>query len=432
MKEFDLANGLKVILIPENRQEGVVVTLQMPFGRFADKPMHEGCTELCLGWMQKGTEELTFEEFSDIFEQHGATIFSEVGEEHTMVGVKMLSRFKEKLFPHFWSMITRPRFESRELNRIQQEMITALRAEAADPGTIANRHFFNELAGSDHPAGRFHTVKSFKNIDATLVKVFYNEHVIPQNSILIIAGDISYTWFDDECRMMVEKWTSIRERIPCEAQPVENRTSSIRFIEKNDLTQVSLLIGQSAPGELDPLRNKIALANYVFGAGNFSSRLMTRIRSSAGKTYGVASHVAAERRFGAISIATSTQNRFLEEVVSNILREYNLFCNEGITQEELDKAKRFAVGNMAFQLEGLTNIVEKLLWLRYYKRDNSYIESFDEMIETITLTEVNKAIRHTFDDGKLIVVAVGKKKEIFSQLSSFGTPMTYHFKEKIS
>jgi zinc protease len=432
MKEFKLANGLNVILIPENRQEGVVAALQMPFGRFADKRMYEGCAELCLGWMQKGTEELSFEEFSDLFEQHGATIFSEVGEEHTMVGVKMLSRFKEKLFSHFWDMITRPRFESRELTRIQQEMITALRAEAADPGTIANRHFFNELAGSGHPAGRFHTVQSFKKIDASQVKLFYDEQVIPRDSILIIAGDISYEWFEAECRKMVEKWTSIRARIPCEALPAETRTSSIRFIEKNDLTQVSLLIGQSAPGELDPLRNKIALANYVFGAGNFSSRLMTRIRSSAGKTYGVASHIAAERRFGAISIATSTQNRFLEEVVSSILREYKLFCKEGITQAELDKAKRFAIGNMAFQLEGLTNIVEKLLWLRYYKRKNSYIETFDQMIEAITLMEVNEAIRNTFDPGKLIMVAVGKKTEIFQQLSTFGTPERYHFKEKIS
>ena len=431
MKEFEIENGLKAILIPDNRQEGVVAALQMPFGRFADTKQYEGCTELCIGWMQKGTEELPFEKFSDVFEERGATVFAEVGEEHTMLGVKMLSRFKDELFPHFWSMITKPAFDKRELSRIQQEMITALRAEAVDPGTIANRHFFKELAGDEHPAGRFHTVASFKKMHADLVSDFYREYVLPQGSILIIAGDISYEWFDEQCRKMVEAWKSNNQRKPCEANPAQNRASAIRFIEKNDLTQVSLLLGQAAPGELDPKRNRIALANYVFGAGNFSSRLMTRIRSTAGKTYGVSSHITAERLFGAITISTSTQNRFLKEVLGDLISEFNSFCKNGITQEELDKAKRFAIGNMAFQLEGLTNVVEKILWLRYYQRDNFYIESFDTIINGISLSDVNDAIRETFDPEKLIIVAVGKKTEILSQLREFGSPVAYHFKEKL-
>jgi zinc protease len=431
MQESVLENGLRLILIPEHTQEGLVAALQLSFGRFCDPPGKEGRSEICIGLMQKGTESKTTEELSDEFEQHGATVFAEVGEEHAMIGVKMLARFKETLFPRFWEMITAPRLDKKEFSRIQREMTTALQAERVDPGTIANRHFFRALVGRQHPAGRFHTAKTLKKLTCSEIVSFYREYVAPSQSTLVIAGDFSRDWFEGQCLSMISAWDAVRSGGLVEAPPVERGEKIIRFVEKNDLTQVSLMVGQSAPGELAPERMHIALANYAFGAGNFSSRLMTRVRSSAGKTYGIVSHIAAERYFGALTIATSTQNRQLQEVLSSILNEFSLFCREGITSEEFEKAKRFAVGNMAFQLEGLTNLVEKTLWLRFFHRSNCYIETFDEMIGSISLQSVNEAVQSCFNPEKLVIVGVGKRSEILEQLCTFGKVQTFHYSEKI-
>lgn len=431
MEESILENGLRVILIPEHTQEGLVVTLQLPVGRFCDPPGKEGRTELCIGLMQKGTKKRTSEELSDEFEQHGATVFSEVGEEHAMIGVKMLSRFKDDLFPLFWEIVTAPGFEKKEFSRVQQEMTTAFQAETVDPGTIANRHFFSALAGQQHPAGRFHTVKTIRKLTCEDIISFYREYTAPVGSTLIIAGNFMPEWFNQRFLPIVSEWKAVRKANLDEAPPAERGKQIIRFVEKNDLTQVSLMVGQSVPGELDPDRTRIAIANYVFGAGNFSSRLMTRIRSSAGKTYGIVSHIAAERRFGALTIATSTQNHQLQEVLSAVMNEFRLFCRDGITFDELEKAKRFAIGNMAFQLEGLTNLVEKTLWLRFYQRSNRYIETFDDMINDLTLESVNKAVRTCFDPDKLVMVAVGKKSEVLKQISAFGEVQVCHYKGKI-
>jgi predicted Zn-dependent peptidase len=87
---------------------------------------------------------------------------------------------------------------------------------------------------------------------------------------------------------------------------------------------------------------------------------------------------------------------------------------------------------MAFQLEGISNIVEKILWLRFYHRTNNYIETFDEMITAITPDSVNEAISYCFNPEKMIIVGVGKKSEVLSELSSFGTPKQYHYKDLIT
>lgn len=431
IEETILKNGLKVILVADREQDGLVVALQMPFGRFADAAGSEGCSELCIGLMQKGTHSRTSEQFTELFEHHGASLFADVGEEHAMLGVKMLSGFRDILFPAFWEMITAPLLDEKEFKRLQQEMVTGLRAESIDPGSIANRHFYQELAGSGHPAGRHHSVFTLRKITAHDVREFFTAHVSPNDAVLVIAGNITSEWFVKSGLPLVDGWVNDKKYSCCEALEAPDKPKAVRFIEKNDLTQVSMVIGQAAPGELHPDRHRIALANYVFGAGNFSSRLMTRIRSSAGNTYSITSHIAAERRFGSLTIATSTQNRQLTEVLNAILQEYSRFCSEGITAKELDDVKKFASGNMAFQLEGLTNLVEKLLWLSFYQRSRDYIERFDEMIGDITLDSVNDAVTRCFNPEKLIFIGVGKATEVLAQLEKFGKVSRYHYKDRL-
>lgn len=432
MQEYTLRNGLRVILIPHTEQDGLVFALQFPFGRFSDRPGSEGCTELCMGLMQKGTTKLSSEQLTDTFEHHGASLFSEAGEEHAMIGIKMLSRFKDTLLPVFWDMVVAPGMEPVEFTRLQNEMYTALKAEAVDPGSIANRHFYHELAGgSAHPAGRHHSLQSIKKVTIDDVREYYKMFVKPLDCVLVVAGNFSPEWFATSCLPFITPWSNLSDQQPFDAPAVIQRDAAIRFIEKNDLTQVSMIIGQSAPGELHPDRNRIALANYILGAGNFSSRLMNRIRSDAGRTYSISSHITAERNFGALTIGTSTQNRQLTEVFRAIKDEFSKFCSKGITQPELATVKKFAIGNMAFQLEGLTNFVEKMLWLSFYHRSVEYIETFDTMINSISLDSVNEAVHAAFNPEKLIVVAVGNKKETLSQLAAFGNVKEYYYKDPL-
>jgi hypothetical protein len=53
----------------------------------------------------------------------------------------------------------------------------------------------------------------------------------------------------------------------------------------------------------------------------------------------------------------------------------NFFATKAFTGAELENAKRFAIGNMAFQLEGITNLVERCSWLTFYNRPAGYIET---------------------------------------------------------
>jgi zinc protease len=263
------------------------------------------------------------------------------------------------------------------------------------------------------------------------VKKHLEEYFCPDGAVVAVAGDFEINNFRSQLVSRLEEWRALKKGKPCVAEPIKTCGKVIRLIDKPDLTQTSLIIGHEAPGELSPYKNEIALANYIFGAGNFSSRLMTRIRSSGGKTYGISSQISSEREFGAFTISTSTQNTQLGEVIQGVLDEYRRFHSEGITDNELERAKQFAIGNLAFQLEGIGNVAEKLLWLRFYGRSTSYIENFENMVGAVTKESVNTVIKETFFPDNLIFVAVGRKNETLAALKAIGPVKEYHFRNRI-
>jgi predicted Zn-dependent peptidase len=434
MDEFVLDNGLKLLLVPDHEQNGLVFALQLAAGRFTDPIGFEGLCEVTAALLTKGTKSFSPDEFSSLFENAGATLFSDVGEEHIVLGMRLLVPAVQQLLPLFVEMIASPRFAQEEYTRLLREMVTALQAEAVDTASLASRHFYGELAGNAHPAGRPQTMESLRNISMPEVKDFFGSFFVPRGSVCVIAGDFEFAKMK---RFAVEQFSfwkrsgDVKGVIAGQVPPSNAKKPAIRLVNKPDVTQVSLAVGRASPGERCPAKNALLLANYIFGGGNFSSRLMTRIRTGDGKTYGIASQLLTETEFGAFLITTSTRNAELKDVLSSILDEYRRFYAHGVTAEELEKAKQFAIGNMAFQLEGIGNVVDKLLWLRFYGRPDSYIERFEEMIAAIDVATVNDAVTKYLSPENLVIVAVGKKAEVLPQLSSFGDVRQFNFRDKV-
>jgi zinc protease len=430
MDEFELDNKLKVIGVADNEQNSLTVAVQLPVGRFSDPPEFEGLCELTANLFTKGTESVPADAFAEKCENAGATIFADVGEEYCVLGIRMRAPSASSLLPLFAEMMDRPRLVDEEFVRLQREMITSFKAEAVDPHGLATRHFYAELAGYKHPAGRLETVRSLKKITLRNVRSFSKDYFSPEGALCILAGDLAMPALKELATAHFSSWRRASGKRAAIAPSLRLQPAAVRLIDKKDLTQASFVVGHACPGEKCPEKNALLLANHIFGGGNFSSRLMARIRSAAGKTYGISSQLSTETDFGAFMIATSTQNRDLGEVLSGVLEEYRRFCKEGVTAEELDKAKKFAIGNMAFQLEGIGNVVDKLLWLRFYGRPNSYIEKFEETISPLDTAAVNDAIHRHLSPDNLIVAAVGKRAAIEPQLTRFGAVKHYHFRSK--
>ena len=224
MDEFVLDNGLKLILVPDHEQNGLVIALQLGVGRFSDPSGREGLCEFTAGLLSKGTESFAPDEFSARFENAGATLFSDVGEEHTVLGMRLLFSAARQLFPLFIEMISRPRFAAEEYARLLREMSTALQAETADTASLANRHFYRELAGAAHPAGRVETAASLRKITMLDVRDFFTDYFVPQGSACVIAGDFDRETLKRFAAEQFSFWKRPRRKRAVIADPVPPRS----------------------------------------------------------------------------------------------------------------------------------------------------------------------------------------------------------------
>lgn len=426
MKEKKLSNGIHSTWLPDFAHPIITVTLLIPVGRYADPAGLEGVSELTVGLMQKGTKSLTAEAFSEKLEQTGASIFIDVKDECLTIGVRMLSKVAVEIVPLFWDMVCNPAFDKGEFSRIKKEMITGLNAEYADPGTLAGKHFNAELFGPLNPAGRKHTVYTVKNIKLEHIKEFYSSWIAPQESNIIIAGamdaeEMQKNW--EDLFVTWQKGEPQRQKIDVTVPPLPG--NRIRIVDKPELSQTTLLLGHSCVDELHDKKIALSLANFILGAGNFSSRLMSRVRSDTGQTYGISSQIYSNKKLGSFAISTSTQNNQIKEVLTAIFDVYNEFTEKGATESEIEKAKQFATGNMAFELEGINNIVEKLLWLRFYGRENSYIEAYDSHLEPITCDMLKDSLQKYLKSEYFIIIAVGRQNEILEHLSTYGKVQSF-------
>jgi len=316
--------------------------------------------------------------------------------------------------PLFWEMIFNPALDKNELKRYKKETIAALTVDASNPVTLANRHFYRELAGTAHPAGRFQTVKSLRAVNADKLRSFHRQYFSVSDALLIVAGDFCPQEFKERyMKLLLDAPVCGAKAVL--ASPLENIHQGFRIVDKPESTQTAVFIGHPLPGEDCGEHDAITLANYILGGGNFSSRLMKSVRSRQGQVYDISSYLVAERRFGAFRISTNTQNQSALEVYNAVLEEYERFCEHGVTIEELESAKKFVIGNIAFQLEGVSSVVDKLLWLRFFGYDDSYIEQFHKRMELLTLDAVNNAVKRYFSARKLVTVMVGRASELLEQ-----------------
>jgi zinc protease len=162
------------------------------------------------------------------------------------------------------------------------------------------------------------------------------------------------------------------------------------------------------------------LANYVFGGGAFSSRLMEVVRAEGGKTYGIHSWCEYNKTYGAINIKTSTRSNEVLNTYKLIIQELDRITNHTITEEELKKAKSYHTGNIPLSLESPASIADKILYYQYHDLSIKDLENQLIRMDNTTLQEVNVAASRYYNPDNFVLVIVGKSEAIRDSLNQIG------------
>jgi zinc protease len=153
----------------------------------------------------------------------------------------------------------------------------------------------------------------------------------------------------------------------------------------------------------------VVMANYIFGSGALSSRLGMRVRQKEGLSYGVGSTVSVSSfdRRASISMSAICNPQNIGKVDKAIREEMEILLKDGITQEELEKARQGYLSGQKVRRATDSALAGLLSELSYCGRTMKFYDDVESRIAKLTAEEVTAAARKYFDPKKIVVVMAG-------------------------
>jgi zinc protease len=303
--------------------------------------------------------------------------------------------------------LLQPRHDPEAIERMRREMLVQIAARSEVPGRLASRKLYLELFGG-HPYAREQegTAESVQALTRADVQNWAKTRLARDRLLVGVAGDISADKLREVLDILFADLPATGvgpSKVPAVKVATVGKTSHIF----RDLTQSTILIGSPGLLRSDPDWYAATVADYIFGSGSFSSRLMNEVREKRGLAYTVRSGLSPLDSAGFFIISAGTRADKADESLRLIREEVVKMTTPGVTQEEIDGAKQFLTGAWPLRFTTTGRVAELLVAVQ---RDNlglDYLDRRNKLIEDVTMADVKRVAQRLYNPKVLTVVVVG-------------------------
>ncbi len=410
-----LSGGLKLALLPkQTRGQSVRASLNLHFGSLAAAMNRSAVADLTGDMLLRGTRSLTRQQIKDSLDKLKARV--NLFGRSTQVGVRIETTrpYLPAVLRLVGQVLREPAFDPKEFEELKQENLASLEPQRSDPQALAFTAYQRYLNPFPKGDPRYTPTVDEQVADYTAasldeVRKFYAELYGASDGQLAVVGDFDSAEILALAGELLDGWRSPQkfERIPTEYRSVAATSISI---ETPDKANAMFLAGQNLDlRDDDPDYPALLLANEMLGGGFLNSRLATRIRQKEGVSYGVGSFINAPSldrngQWGTYAIYAPENAERLE---SAFREEIDRALKDGFTSEEVEKAKAGYLQNQQVGRSQDGSLAGSLAENLYLNRTLAFDAQFEKKLSTLTVDEINQALRHYLVPSQITVVKAG-------------------------
>lgn len=419
------STGNNMVLYPVKDDPTTSFRLWFKVGAQNDPPGKAGLAALTASMITKGaTRKHSYEEILDMLYPLAASINSQVDKEMTVIYGRTHQDNLDKFYAILKEVVMEPAFREDDFNRLQSDMLNYLEKTLrySDDEELG-KEVLSEFIFRDTPYAHIEEghVSSLKSLTVEDVKTFYQEHYTQANLVIGLGGGYA----DDFVSKVESDFQSLppgSSKTPTKPEVDPIQGIQVEIIEKNaNATAISFGF------PIDVVRGSrdfyaLALANSWLGEHrNSSSHLYQVIRETRGLNYGDYSYIehfphGGRRQFPPPNVARRQQifqvwirpvpNRAKLFAFRAALREVHNLVDEGMTPEQFNLTREFLKN---YILHYAPTTMMKLGYAMddvFYGINGSHLKKFREMLDRLTLRDVNAAIQKHLQYQNLKVVFV--------------------------
>ena len=415
--EFTLKNGMRVVVVPDNRAPVVTHMVWYRVGAADEPPGVSGIAHFLEHLMFKSTEKIANGEFSKIVSRLG-------GQDNAFTGHDVTAYYQRVAKDRLKTVMEMEADRMVNLKLVEKEVLTERdvileerrsRVENS-PGAILDEQM-NAALFLSHPYGL--PVIGWEHEMAQLSRehamAFYKRFYAPNNAILVVTGDVT----GEEVKSLAE---SIYGRIPANPEvkarprPQEPPHRAARRVELKDpragkpsfhRMYVAPSYNTAEPGEAEALDLLLKIA-----ASGPTSRLYKalvvdqKVASSAGGWYSGSARDSGKIAFYGVP-ADGVGLDKLEVAIDGVLADIR---EKGLTEAELDRAKKSYLAEYIFESDNQATLARRYGWSLTVGRTIADIEEWPDRISKVTVGDLQAVAKKYFDirrsvTGTLLPVA---------------------------
>jgi len=403
--EYDLPNGLHVILHHDDRTPNVMVSLMYHVGAKNEDPARTGFAHFFEHLMFEGSENIGRGEYFKMIMAAGGSLNANTSQDRTYYYENMPSNQLELALWMESDRMFHAKIDTIGVNT-QKGVVIEERKQAYDNrpyGTFTEE--LGKRAFTKHPY-QWQTIGYPDHIRAATfddIKNFYDTYYVPNNCVLIIAGDYE----EKQTREWINKYFG---SIPKGTLPIYRpsiveppQTTEIRDVVYDNIQLPAIFMAYHTPA----MGTKEAYAMDVLTqilSGGASSRLKTNL-DDKGLTVESAAFTFGTENPGLLYVlAIPNMGNSLDEIETILTAEIERMSKEMVSEEEFQMAmaaKEFAV---AARLQSLAGKSEELANNYTYFKDAGLVNKELENYEAVTREDVQNVAKKYLQTNSRVVL----------------------------
>ncbi|HEX2232865.1 MAG TPA: pitrilysin family protein [Thermoleophilaceae bacterium] len=303
----------------------------------------------------KGTDRFSSREIDEAFDAMGAEVNAGTGKETTSVYSRFLDGHLERAFDVLQDMVLRPAYP--EIDSERQVVIEEIAMYEDEPADKVHDVLAEAVFG-DHPLGRpiIGRAEVVSSVPVPDIAAYHDSRYLPSNMVVASAGNIDH----DRLVELVGSAVDGRSASPAPAPSdgPEHAVPRCRFHRK-DTEQYHLCFGTHGIARADERRFALRVLDTVLG-GSSSSRLFQEVREKRGLAYAVYSYASHYADSGQVAVYLGTRPDNVAEAMDVIGTELRRLQEEGIGEEEFERARENVKGRTVLSMESTLTRMNRL------------------------------------------------------------------------
>lgn len=414
-----ISKGIDLYSIENREFPTISAFLIIKTGSLSDPKGKEGLANLTMNMMKSGgTINLSPEQVEEKLDFLGSTLGCSARPEYSVVNLWTLKKNFDESWKILADILYNPLFDKDRFETQKKMELEQIRRRWDSPLSVGFILFQDLVYGKGFPDVRRTTTESIESITLDEVKAFYKENIKDKELIIGFTGDFETPVVSALLKETFKDWRTVPSAVPSLPKAKLAAKPGLYLIDKPDMTQAVICLGHLGINRLDPDNVEIAIMNFIYGSGGFSSRLMREVRSNRGLAYSTFGYVSGDRDLGIFMSACMTKSESVA-VATNLIQDIMVdMTKNSVTSEELETAKKYEQNAFVHRFDSPLAVLRQSVSLKLDGFPDDYLETYIPRIKKVDVAKVLAMAKRTMRPEELVILVVGKKADILDMLKA--------------